>query len=210
MFNITSREIEETLAKLEARNVRLREFGFDALRSVQDVVQAALPLSLPLLEIGTGKGRFLTELARHVEQVVSLDQDAAEQRIAQIQAIARGVARKIHFVRADARHLPFPDQAFGSVISMNTFHHVTDPLQVLQEMVRVVGSNGKIVISDFNEEGFDALARLHRSEGREHPRGNAPLSLLAEFLRVRGWHVERRSGHCQDILVAYGPAGCTM
>jgi len=61
MFNITSREIEETLAKLEARNVRLREFGFDALRSVQDVVQAALPLSLPLLEIGTGKGRFLTE-----------------------------------------------------------------------------------------------------------------------------------------------------
>lgn len=199
-------EIEKIVSMIENRANQLAEFGFNIKETNAQVVSLALPLPVPVLEIATGKGRFLAELARHVPHVVTVDTDPSEQRIARIYAHAKGVADRITFVTADATHLDFPDHSFGSIVSMNTFHHVEQPGKLLDEMRRLVRSDGKIVISDFDEQGFEVMEKLHAAENRVHPRGAHSMQEIAHYWRQHGWTVELKKAHCQDVVIAYGPA----
>lgn len=67
----------------------------------------ALPLGGSVLEIGTGKGRFLAELVRHATVVTTVDIAAEEQRCARLNARCAGVEEKVRFVLRDAGHLPW-------------------------------------------------------------------------------------------------------
>lgn len=198
-------EISEVVARIERRNEELLAVGFDFQATVESILKTALPLPEPVLEIATGKGRFLCAMAQHVSQIVTVDKDAAEQRVAKILALAQGVADRIQFLEADATCLPFPDASFGSIVSMNTFHHVVEPFAVLTEMARLVRPSGKVIISDFDEDGYVAMKKLHAKEGRVHPRSAISMDILAEFWRDRGWRVELTKAPCQDIVLAYGP-----
>lgn len=202
---LSAEEIQNIVQALEERDRRLREFGFDPPHTVREVLRVALPLPEPVLEIATGKGRFLSELARHVTHVTTVDVDPAEQRIARALATARGVASRIRFMAADATALDLPDHSFGSIISMNTFHHVEKPQALLAEMLRLVRPDGKVVISDFDEIGFEVMERVHAAEGRHHPRGHSNVGALAEFWRTHGWSVRLAAAPCQTVLIALGP-----
>lgn len=50
--------------------------------------------------------------------------------------------------RADACRLPFPDGAFDLVISNSLLHHLADPSPVLDEIARVAGREGCVLIRD--------------------------------------------------------------
>jgi ubiquinone/menaquinone biosynthesis C-methylase UbiE len=204
-LEFSAEEVREVLTRVEERNEKLREVGFDFVAAVRGILEQALPLPLPVLEIATGKGRFLAELARHVADIVTVDCDAQEQRVAKILALDKGVAERIRFVEGDASHLPFPNESFGSIVSMNTFHHLENPDAVLNEMARLVRRDGKVVISDFNEDGYAAMERLHASEGRVHPRSSVSMEHIADFWRRRGWNVKITSAPCQEIVLAFGP-----
>ncbi|MCK0198405.1 glycosyltransferase [Ancylobacter sp. 6x-1] len=47
-------------------------------------------------------------------------------------------------VLADAHHLPFDDESFDAVISMNAFEHYRDPPKVAAELMRVLKPGGRI------------------------------------------------------------------
>ena len=49
------------------RDAHLRRFGCDFQAGIKFILDQALPLENPVLEIGTGKGRFLVRLAKHVQ-----------------------------------------------------------------------------------------------------------------------------------------------
>ncbi len=68
------------------REARLRRFGYDSPAAVQFVLAQALPLRGKVLEIGTGKGRFLVRLARHAGMVTTVDIAAEEQQCARLNA----------------------------------------------------------------------------------------------------------------------------
>lgn len=197
-------EVREVLHRIEERNVRLKEVGFDFRAAVAGILDVALPLPEPILEIATGKGRFLSMLAQHVKNIVTVDSDPAEQRIAKILAHAQGVGKHIQFFQGDAAKLPFPDHAFSAIVSMNTFHHLQEPFAVLREMARLVKPDGKVVISDFDEDGYAAMERLHAEEGRVHPRSKVGMEEIERFWRLLGWEVQLASAPCQQIVVAYG------
>src|ERR1039458_189615 len=100
----------ETLANREEilkREARLRQFGYDSPAAIQFVLAQALPLGGAVLEIGTGKGRFLVKLARRVRTITPGDIAGAEQRCARLNARYAGVEKKIRFVVRDAVHLPW-------------------------------------------------------------------------------------------------------
>jgi ubiquinone/menaquinone biosynthesis C-methylase UbiE len=202
----TDAEIREVLAHIEARQEEMRRLGFDSAAATAGILQQALPLPEPILEVATGKGRFLGELARHASHVVTLDCEAAEQRVARIYTHAMGVAQRISFLRADAARLPFADASFGAVVSMNTFHHLAEPRLVLEEMRRVVRPDGKIVISDFDEEGQQIMQRLHASRAEHHPRGACSMDQIAAFWKSSGWRVREAHAPCQRIVIACGSA----
>jgi len=199
----------ETLAnrrQILNREARLRRFGYDSPAAIRFVLAQARPLGKKVLEVGTGKGRFLIRLARHVKSVTSLDVSAEEQRCARLNARYAGVEKRIRFVLQDAGQLPWEAASFDAAASMNAMHHIAHFKRVLGEMVRVVKPGGKIVLADFSPRGFQLIARAHRDEGKTHPREQHDFRELQRLLRKRGLTTWLRKGCNQEVLVATLPA----
>jgi SAM-dependent methyltransferase len=197
-----SQEVIANQKRLAEREAHLRRFGYDSPAAIQFVLAQALPLAGAVLEIGTGKGRFLVEVARHAAMVTTVDIAAEEQQSARLNARYAGVEEKIRFVLRDAARLPWRAAAFDAAVTMNAMHHITHFEQVLEEMLRVVKPGGKIVLADFSPRGFQILARGHRAEGRSHPRQHYDFRELQGMLRKRGLTTRLRKGCNQEVLVA--------
>jgi ubiquinone/menaquinone biosynthesis C-methylase UbiE len=187
---------------LVARNAANLRFGYDAEASVRFVVTHALPLWGRVLDLGTGKGRFMVALAPHVTQLTTVDISAEQQNCAKLEATYAGVAERIEFVLGDARQLPWPRAAFDAVVSMNAFHHLDDPEGVFNETLRVLKPAGKLVLADFSPDGFEIMAAIHRAEGQSHPYPPSQFARWEARLREPGFLVRRFRGHHQEVLVA--------
>ena len=160
-----------------------------------------------ILEIGTGKGRFLAALLRRVPRITTIDVDAEEQRFARMNVAheeRKGTAR---FLVADAAELPWRDRTFDAVVSMNALHHMTDITRVLQEVVRVIRPGGKIVLADFDRAGYRIMDRIHRRDGRAHQRETYTFGDVAKTLKAAGWRSVRHAAAGQEVLVATGGLG---
>ncbi|MFC1642025.1 methyltransferase domain-containing protein [Myxococcota bacterium] len=75
--------------QLHAFGGRSREYlrlGHDRLAAARFVVEAAGPLREPAFDIGTGKGLLAIELARRGLEVLTLDIDAQERKLARLLA----------------------------------------------------------------------------------------------------------------------------
>ena len=199
----------ETLANRQhtlEREAHLRQFGYDSPAAIQFVLVRALPLGRAVLEVGTGKGRFLVELARQVAAVTTVDIAAEEQQCARLNARYAGVEEKIRFILQDAARLPWPAATFDAAVTMNAMHHLAHLKQVLEEMLRVVKPGGKIVLADFSPRGFQIVARAHRAEGKTHPQEHYDFRKLQRLLRERGLVSRLRKGCNQEVWVAHVPA----
>ena len=199
----------ETLANRQQilkREAHLRRFGYDSPAAIEFVLAQASPLEGSVLEIGTGKGRFLVGLARHSAAITTVDIAVEDQQCARLNARYAGVEEKIRFVVQDATRLPWPDRTFDAVVTMNAMHHILHFHQVLEEKLRVVKPGGKVVMADFSPRGFQILARAHRAEGKTHPHEHYDFRELQRSLRKRGLATWLRKGCNQEMLVARLPA----
>ena len=190
---------------LKQREALFRRFGYDSTASLKFILALALPLPGHVLEIGTGKGRFLAAMAKHAERITTLDVDAAQQRAAKLHIRQTRAGSRIRFIAHDAEHMPWPDASFDTVASVNTFHHLERPMRVFQEMLRVLKPGGKFVLCDFSPRGFQIFDRIHRFEGGTHPRLKNGLADFAHHLRHQGWKTKRSKGCNQELLVAIAP-----
>jgi len=192
----------DPLRAFRARCEAYRRHGFDRLDAARFVVRAAGGLEGPALDIGTGKGTCAIALARLGLDVVSIDPDGDEQVTAAALAAEAGVADRIHFVRSDTVYLDFPDGYFGSAAMVGVLHHLDAPEPVLREMARVVRPGGRIVVADFDERGFELVARVLREEGREHTRTATTVEDSVRALEALGFRSEGdTNGHLFDVAV---------
>ena len=188
------------------RDAHLRRFGCDLQAGIKFILEQALPLENPALEIGTGRGRFLVKLAKHVAAITTVDISAEEQQAARLNARYHKVEDRIKFVLCDAAKLPWRDHSFSAVVSMNALHHIRNLRPVLKEMLRVLKPGGKLVLADFSPRGFQAVTRAHRAEGRVHPREPHSFRELQRFLEKRSLATRLRKGSNEEVLVAQVPA----
>jgi len=200
-MRVTS-SISERLRAFRTRSSHYLRLGYDRVAAARFVVETAGALCGPALDVGTGKGLLAIELARTGMEVVSVDVDGEEQELARLLAEEAGVGNQISFVHGDAAHLSYPDCTFGCVAMMDVLHHLDDPDPVLREMVRVLKDAGLIVVADFDEQGFELVSRVHREEGRDHPRTAATVVWAQDELSRAGLRRTRRTTGClHDVVV---------
>jgi ubiquinone/menaquinone biosynthesis C-methylase UbiE len=104
-----------------------------------------------ILDVGTGTGRLAIELAKaNLTNFEIIGLDISDNMLikARENAVNSGVANKIELILAPAAVLPFPDESFDMVMSYASLHHWLRPVEVFNEMQRVIKPEGSIIVRD--------------------------------------------------------------
>jgi ubiquinone/menaquinone biosynthesis C-methylase UbiE len=124
---------------------------------VERVVAFGLRGPAHVLDVGTGGGQIPARIARRRPEWRIWAVDRAGSMLAAggvgIEAARRQATVGIEpfrlaLARAEARALPFCDGAFDLVISNSLLHHIGDPTPVLDEIARVAGPAGRVLLRD--------------------------------------------------------------
>jgi ubiquinone/menaquinone biosynthesis C-methylase UbiE len=105
------------------------------------------PAAAQVLEVGCGTGvltRMLAGVAA-IEAVVGVD--LAPSLLAAARELAAGLPH-VRFEQADARALPFADEAFDVAVFDSTLSHVPEPERALAEVFRVLRPGGLLAAFD--------------------------------------------------------------
>ncbi|HAL61418.1 MAG TPA: hypothetical protein DCP08_03315 [Chloroflexi bacterium] len=119
---------------------------YDRIFGPPDPAHLRVLLDLPtpgrLLDVGGGTGRVAQTLHHQVGQVIILDNSAGMLQ----QAIIKGLAA----VQGEVEELPFPDGCFSRILVVDAFHHFRHQSRAAQELLRVLSSQGRLVIEEPN------------------------------------------------------------
>lgn len=199
---LTSEEIEEVHKHFEERLALYRDRGLDFNKYRKFLLDRASSLEGNILELGTGTGYTTVTLAREGYKFTSIDTDKEALKTTAARLAYNKVLRNVKFYVMDATRLEFDDDSFQSIIAINLLHHVSDIEKLLSEADRVLCAKGKIIISDFNEEGRKIVDKVHSEEGRSHDHPIADQEKIRSFFGEKGYKIEEfdNSGHW--VLIA--------
>jgi ubiquinone/menaquinone biosynthesis C-methylase UbiE len=153
---------------------------------------------LRVLEIGCGMGDFSRYLADAGAIVVAADLSPAAVAITR----RRLTGTDATAVVADIENIPFDNESFDMVVSLETLEHVPDPDRALGELVRVTRRGGRLIVTTPNYMSLYGLGRLYLwlrrkpfCEAGDQPI-NHPLTLVQRVrtLRRLGCRVEAADG----------------
>jgi ubiquinone/menaquinone biosynthesis C-methylase UbiE len=143
-----------------------------------------------VLDVACGTGRVARALLRQVAfdgTVFSLD--LAARMLAEGHRAAAPWPGRVHWLRAPADRLPFPNRLFDCVTCVEALEFVPDARAVLRECVRVLKPGGLLVIT--NRVGWPGTLILGKTFSRTTFKHlMADLELDAARLRVEPWQVE--------------------
>jgi len=96
-----------------------------------------------ILDIGTGLGGKLPYyIESGAKSVIGVDINLQNLRAAYDHIRASGLSSVIQLVQCDAARLPFPDNSFDSIISINVFEHIEKVDYAVREVYRVIKPGG--------------------------------------------------------------------
>jgi ubiquinone/menaquinone biosynthesis C-methylase UbiE len=152
---------------------------------------------LRVLEVGCGRGAFAGLLADRGAHVTAADLSPEAVRIT-----ADWLGDRVETRVADICALPFEDESFDLVVSLETVEHTDDPTRALSELVRVTKRGGRLIVTTPSYLNLVGLKRVAlRLTGRRFSEGDLPVSHPL-MLHARVWRL-RRLG-C-EVTVVEGP-----
>lgn len=117
-------------------------------------VQAVMELVRPgdrVLEVGCGKGRFLKRTHERHPDTECIGVDICPRLLEELPAGIRGVEGSLEAI-------PFPDNSFDLVFSVEAIEHSSNREAAVREMARVARSGGWVVIIDKQKSHWGRLA----------------------------------------------------
>ena len=125
-------------------------------RFAEDLADAA-PDDGAVLDVGTGPGVLLMELARRRPDLRLTGVDVSSDMVVAAQRNLREYGPRASARVGDVTALPFPDRSFDTVVSSFSLHHWEDPEAAVPELARVLRPGGRVLIYDFRRAPFEAL-----------------------------------------------------
>ncbi len=127
-----------------------------------------------VLDIGCGGGAPTVQLARsRGSRVVGVSISAKDVERGRARAASAGLSDQVTFEMADALTLPFEDESFDHVISIECLSHIGDRVGALAEIRRVLRPGGRVVLTDFSMypeyiAGLDAAMKAWTIRALKH------------------------------------------
>jgi ubiquinone/menaquinone biosynthesis C-methylase UbiE len=104
------------------------------------------------LDVGTGPGQIVIQLARQLEMWKFVGVDRSPHMISQARSnlgsAGTELAGRVEFQVADGTRLDFPDASFDFVICNSVLHHLAEPQSLLSQIARLAKPTGGILLRD--------------------------------------------------------------
>lgn len=122
------------------RYIQVAPFSHALWRSQEAKFISRKATKRPILDVGCGFGEFAGVF---FDQSVEMGVDVNRKDLIQ----ASGRARYSKLILSDARHLPFENNTFNTVLSVSTLEHIRSVHQVISEIYRVLKKGGTLIFS---------------------------------------------------------------
>lgn len=186
---------------------------FNTLASFKNAILGTVQEEGRILDVGCGGGQLAIDLKRTREglDVTGVDLSMSQLRRAKLRdGKARTNAR---FIRASALELPFPDESFDLVYSVDCLKHWPDKSKGLMECIRLTRPGGMLLITEVDRDC--TLGRgLKFVRNWRVPAVLKPFAIIPFFLFavLRSLTMEEARALVeplclQDVTVEPGPAG---
>jgi len=118
-----------------------------------------------IIDVGCGSGGTDMVIAHHFPdcEIVGIDLSEPLLHHANQAARAADLGKRVTFRRGDVHQIPFDDVFFQVVLNINMVHLVEDPLQMLNEMERVLAPDGLIFIADLRRSWLGLMEKEIKS-----------------------------------------------
>jgi ubiquinone/menaquinone biosynthesis C-methylase UbiE len=106
------------------------------------------------VDLGSGPGHLVIKLAQAAPDLMVTGIDLSDEILAEAERYARrsGLEDRITFKRGNVAQIPFPDSSLDLVVSTLSLHHWSDPVGVLDEIVRVLRPGGSFLVFDLRRD----------------------------------------------------------
>ena len=131
-------------------------------RIADDLVDV-LPEGADVLDVGTGPGVLISELAGRRSDLHLVGVDLSADMVSAAQRNLSEFGGRATAQQGDVVDLPFAAGTFDLVVSSFSSHHWDDPVAAVPELARVLRPGGRLYIYDFGFAPFDVITETARS-----------------------------------------------
>jgi len=199
---LTDKEIKENHKHFAQRISIYKKRGIDFIDTRDSIIAKAGSLEGSILEIGTGTGHMALFLAKSGYVFISIDPDEETLRIAALNLAYKKLLSHATFYAMDGTHMRFKGGSFKNVVMVNLLHHIDDVKGLLSEADRVLSSDGKLILADFNKKGMKIVNEVHKQEGQVHADSGFDRDYAYNCLHKLGYDIKSYKVKCHWVLIA--------
>lgn len=197
----SAEELEANNRIYFARQETYKTYGYDNEKERLFIIAAGCPIKGRMLEAGTGKGYLTLELAKKGYEFTTYDIDPEIQRIAKMNLAHAGLIDSVNLVIEGKDRLSFEDKSFDVIFCVNTLHHLEKSAEVLDEFLRILSDNGKLILSDFTEKTFKIMDLVHASEGGKHEVIGWTMDTAYDYIKGKGYNIQETADDYQRVFI---------
>lgn len=142
----------------------LMSFGLHRLWKRFTIAKSNVRAGQSVLDIAGGTGDLTREFSKLVGQegfVVLADINEKMLQRGRERLLDQGIVGNVGFVQADAECLPFPDHYFDCITIAFGLRNVTNKINAMQSMYRVLKPGGKLLVLEFSKPVLPLLNVLY-------------------------------------------------
>ncbi|AAZ54773.1 class I SAM-dependent methyltransferase [Thermobifida fusca] len=140
-----------------------------------------------VLDVAVGTGRNLAHYSADVTEVVGIDLSPG--MLSQARTAASRASFPVELHEGDARHLPFSDADFDTVVCFLALCEIPGQAAALNEMRRVLRTGGRLLLLDHVEYTRAPMRWIEPLRARR--RGTAPRRRPVDVARDQGFVIDQ-------------------